>query len=499
LDSTVGQENHHIFSFLNHIFLIQENPVNIKRQNYLNIVAISTFILLLVALPASLVLASSSGSRDAGTGTDVADIGTVSWKNPDHITSPGSPNAFSNPIPDNGGITHYLQGTDYGFTIPTDATINGIVVEISRKSSETGSPFITDNIVRLVKGGALIGDNKAATGIDWPITFSIARYGGVSDLWGTTWTASDINESNFGAVLSVSNPNPTSFGKATVDWIRITVYYNLIDSTTTVDCEDGTPEVVYGDSITCIATVVRSSGEDTPTGTADWTTDSSGSFDPSSCVLSGSDGTATCLVNYTPGAVGTGTHHISVNYTGDSNFAESDGNVEVIVHKSTPTLSVTNSPITYDGSSHAANVEGSVPGIVSNVKYNGSATEPTDADIYAIMADFIPTDTSNYETLTDVTAGDFVIEKATPTLFVTNSPVNFDGLPHASIVESSVPGSVSNVKYDGYATEPVFPGTYAITTDFTPTDTDNYEILTDASAGDFEILGNIKYLPLIFR
>ena len=73
-------------------------------------------------------------------------------------------------------------------------------------------------------------------------------------------------------------------------------------------------------------------------------------------------------------------------------------------------------------------------------------------------------------TLTYVGA-DFTITQATPTLSVTNSPVVYNGLPQAAIVTPSVAGNVSNVRYNNSATVPTNAGTYAVTADFTPTDT----------------------------
>src|SRR5439155_576186 len=162
------------------------------------------------------------------------------------------------------------------------------------------------------------------------------------------------------------------------------------------------------------------------------------------------------------------------------------------VDKATPTatLVVSNSPQTYNGSPQAATVVisvSSVPGAVSNVKYNGSATVPTNAATYAVTADFVPTDSANYNTLTGLSAGNFVIQKATPTatLLVNNSPQTYNGSPQAATVVisvSSVPGAVANVKYDGSATAPTNAGTYAVTADFVPTDSANYNTLTGLSA-----------------
>jgi hypothetical protein len=79
---------------------------------------------------------------------------------------------------------------------------------------------------------------------------------------------------------------------------------------------------------------------------------------------------------------------------------------------------------------------------------------------------------------------------------VTNSPVNFDGLPHSANVSSSAAGTVSNILTGGAASQ-TNVGTYAVTANFVPTDTVNYESLTGAPAGNFVIaasgLGAGKY------
>ncbi len=95
-------------------------------------------------------------------------------------------------------------------------------------------------------------------------------------------------------------------------------------STTTVACGAGTPSVTYGAGITCIATVTGGAGV-TPTGAVAWTTGGAGAFATSPCTLSGSGASATCSVTYTPSAVGTGSHLITANYGGDTNYMISSG------------------------------------------------------------------------------------------------------------------------------------------------------------------------------
>ncbi|MEI6084335.1 MAG: MBG domain-containing protein [Verrucomicrobiota bacterium] len=184
-----------------------------------------------------------------------------------------------------------------------------------------------------------------------------------------------------------------------------------------------------------------------------------------------------------------GTYSAAVTFTPNdtANYTTVAGSVNVAVAKVTPTLSVANSPVTYNGAARTATINSSVAGTVSNVKYDGSATAPTAVGTYAITADFAPTDSITYTSLTGAAAGTFVIQKATPTLSVGNSPVTFSGSPQAATVNGSVAGTASNVKYNGSATVPTAAGTYTITADFAPTDSANYNSLTGAAAGNFVI------------
>jgi hypothetical protein len=74
--------------------------------------------------------------------------------------------------------------------------------------------------------------------------------------------------------------------------------------------------------------------------------------------------------------------------------------------------------VTYDTLTHAASVRivtSSVAGSVTNISTGGSLTQ-TGAGTYSVTADFVPTDTYNYSTLTGVSCGNFIINKANPTV-----------------------------------------------------------------------------------
>jgi Bacterial Ig-like domain (group 3)/Concanavalin A-like lectin/glucanases superfamily len=177
----------------------------------------------------------------------------------------------------------------------------------------------------------------------------------------------------------------------------------------------------------------------------------------------------------------------------------------LVIEKATPTATLTsnNSSVTYDGTAKTATVgitASSVPGAVTNILIGGAASQ-TEAGTNAVTADFLPTDSANYNSLTGQPAGNFVIEKATPTasLAVNNPPVTYDGTAQAAIVGitfSSVPGAVTNILIGGAASQ-TDAGTYAVTADFLPADSANYNSLLGQAAGDFVIQRAYSIMVLV--
>lgn len=141
------------------------------------------------------------------------------WTNPSNASAEdGSVASQSISV---GQFTYWLKGTAAGFAIPAGATIDGIVVGVKRQHN--GSGGAVDKSCKLIKGGTISGnDNKTATA--WTGTLTWEDHGSSSDLWGLTWTDSDINASNFGVAFAAEN-NGSFAGSMEVDAIRITVYY----------------------------------------------------------------------------------------------------------------------------------------------------------------------------------------------------------------------------------------------------------------------------------
>ena len=78
--------------------------------------------------------------------------------------------------------------------------------------------------MRLVKPDSTFGTQNKASGSDWPTSETSAFYGGVSDLWGEQWTASDINDADFGVALASAGTSGSN-RQANVDYVAITVTY----------------------------------------------------------------------------------------------------------------------------------------------------------------------------------------------------------------------------------------------------------------------------------
>ena len=82
--------------------------------------------------------------------------------------------------------------------------------------SPTGPTF--ENSVKLVQGGSITGDDKS-TGANLPASDAFASYGGSRDLWGLSWSASDINAADFGVAFAAEG---TGFEAGVSSFLKVT-------------------------------------------------------------------------------------------------------------------------------------------------------------------------------------------------------------------------------------------------------------------------------------
>jgi hypothetical protein len=140
----------------------------------------------------------------------------------------------------------------------------------------------------------------------------------------------------------------------------------------------------------------------------------------------------------------------------NANYAGSTNGVLVI---SKATASVTLGDLThiYDGTAKAASALTVPKGMTVDFTYNGLATVPTIAGIYAVTG---TVNNSNYEGSTN---GTLVISKAIAPITIGNLAQTYDGTPKAASVVTEPEGLTVAFTYNGLAEVPLAAGNYAVT------------------------------------
>jgi len=140
---------------------------------------------------------ASQGPLYCGTATDDSSVGTVSWSSPSNIVSHGAFDfSYAN-----------VEGGKYG-------------------------------VCKIVKGGSLVGTDKSTGAYfenygtsPYGISSPTHTFGSSSDLWGTTWSYSDINDSGFGFAFNAIEWD----GSPTTHYLKGTNYGFSIPSGSTID------------------------------------------------------------------------------------------------------------------------------------------------------------------------------------------------------------------------------------------------------------------------
>ena len=188
----------------------------------------STFLLCRPLARAQCAGAGNTTSTGANAGS-----GGASWINPNSVQSTdGSAASVSALLSAFSIITttsDYINVTNLGLSVPFANSICGVAVTINRQTFSLfalGTSTVTDNSIRLIKGGSMVGTEHAATGVAWPTSLATTTYGSSSDLWGTTLTPADVNASNFGVAIStklVAQVLSVAFSSH-IEQVTVTVY-----------------------------------------------------------------------------------------------------------------------------------------------------------------------------------------------------------------------------------------------------------------------------------
>ena len=153
-------------------------------------------------------------------------MGTIAWTNTSNIFVSDDSRASAQLIE---VTSNYLTATNFLFSIPSTAFIEGIAARVEKSIPASGDGVVRDFSVRLIVSGTIQGADKADTATNWPTSDAYVRYPSVStlDLWGISGlTPATINASNFGFAISAENIGSFSLGRQVrVDHVEITIYY----------------------------------------------------------------------------------------------------------------------------------------------------------------------------------------------------------------------------------------------------------------------------------
>lgn len=180
-------------------------------------IVLFTFVLVLV-LGLSGCWDMASQTKSGTVAVSVPGVG-MDWVDPDHALAHDADVATGQS--GTGIPSDYLSITGFGFAIPVDATILGVVVEVE-KANELPTGVI-DGGVRLVVGGAIGATNRGLTSC-WPEVDTYVSHGSTTDLWGETLTPAVVNAANFGFAISVLYDGIMCRGY--VNHVQMTVYYD---------------------------------------------------------------------------------------------------------------------------------------------------------------------------------------------------------------------------------------------------------------------------------
>jgi len=138
--------------------------------------------------------------------------GYIPWTNPDNAKV--SDNIYTTSARPSGGVgSEYLDCSSFGFDIPLNSKINGLLIEVEGKVN-TGTT--TCRVFQRFNGTSGFYSATLTT------TEQYLSFGGLTDLWGQTgWTPEMINTGYVRIYVFEAN------NTVSIDHVRVTVAYTL--------------------------------------------------------------------------------------------------------------------------------------------------------------------------------------------------------------------------------------------------------------------------------
>ena len=120
------------------------------------------------------------------------------------------------------------------------------------------------------------------------------------------------------------------------------------------------------------------------------------------------------------------------------------------------TITLEGLSVTYDGTAKSATATTNPPGLGVSITYNGSATPPTNAGSYTVVATI---NAANYQ---GSVTGTMVIGKATATVTLGNLAAIYNGMPQSATATTNPSGLNVTFIYNSTVTTPTHAGSYTV-------------------------------------
>ena len=148
--------------------------------------------------------------------------GDTAWSRPDNAAASDSQTATATLT--SNQTCHGLEVRNFGFSIPSDNVIDGVLVEVEclrvGESYQLGAGYIH----LLSATESLVGTEKTFFPSSTSLTYD--SFGGSSDKWGAALTPAIVNGTGFGAAIYGLYAYFGENGTAQIDHVRITVTYS---------------------------------------------------------------------------------------------------------------------------------------------------------------------------------------------------------------------------------------------------------------------------------
>ena len=145
----------------------------------------------------------------------------IPWQNPANALTVNGQYARS--VVTDGEQTELLRVTGYGFKIPANVTIKGVVVQLKRQGAD--QRIVDGNIELWLDGVASDRPKFVASG--WPIKIGTHHYGQEVDTWGNDLTPELVGRPGFGTEIWAKRREDAGTGPvpAEIESLLITVWY----------------------------------------------------------------------------------------------------------------------------------------------------------------------------------------------------------------------------------------------------------------------------------